>query len=487
MEPTTDRVADRYTGRRVLVNTGALAGSSLWRIAVSFVLQIVIARALSLPALGQYTVALAYLNVCQVLSELGLQTLLVRDLAQTPTQRRGYFRIALLTQMGASLLIWGALWGLTQLLPFGPTTGRALLLVGATLPFYAITSVCQTLFQSSERMELVMGVEVAINTLIVALSLLLLWMGYSILALVAVLIATQALSALLCLALLAYSRLLAQPQEPVPWQPVALWRRAMPFYGLALSDVLLNRLDILLLGAFGGATLTGIYSAAYNVVRILVKLVQSFWQALYPTFSRLRSGQPTQYNRLAALSVRFGLVALLLAAAAGTGVAATLMHLVYGAESVDAVPSFQLLLWMAPAFLLETYATLTFMVERQPLNSLLITGVHLAAMSVALPLLTFTFGAEGAAAAAVVASFAGATGGLLLLRRRGILPKLPSLGALLMATGLAAVTGLFLPLPWFLRGGASVVLYVVVLWSTRVITSADLRLLYQSAVRPKAA
>ena len=69
------------TARRVMVNTASLAGSSLWRIFISFVLQVLITRVLGVAAFGQYVSALAYLNVAQVVSELGLTTLLVRDLA----------------------------------------------------------------------------------------------------------------------------------------------------------------------------------------------------------------------------------------------------------------------------------------------------------------------------------------------------------------------------------------------------------------------
>ncbi len=186
----------------MLINTGALTSASLWRIAISFVLQILIARRLGVEGLGHYTIALAYLNVSQVIVELGLPTLLVRDLAQNPTHRRTYFRWLLGIQLLTSLLTWAGLILLSFVLPFAPVTAASFWLVGASLPLYAVTSAAETLFQAGERMELVMGVEVAINTLILLISLGVLWQGGDELALIAVIIATQAVSAALCLLLL---------------------------------------------------------------------------------------------------------------------------------------------------------------------------------------------------------------------------------------------------------------------------------------------
>jgi O-antigen/teichoic acid export membrane protein len=87
-------VTTLYTGRRILVNTGALTTSNLWRIVISFVLQVLIARWLGVASLGHYTIVMAYLNVCQVLGEVGLPALLTRDLAQSPALRASYFRLA---------------------------------------------------------------------------------------------------------------------------------------------------------------------------------------------------------------------------------------------------------------------------------------------------------------------------------------------------------------------------------------------------------
>ena len=337
---------------------------------------------------------MAYLNVSQVISELGLPTLLVRDLAQMPQRRRSTFRTLLSVQVLMAFVTWGGLVLLSLLLPYSRTTQVMLWLVGASLPLFAVSSAAQTLFQAGERMELVMAVEVLINTLILAFSIVVLWQGGGEVELVAVIIVTQLLSASTCLLLVWRSRLLAAPQERTPLHPLHLLRQTLPFFGLSMSDVLLQRLDILLLSFVGGPTVTGVYSAAYNVVRILIKLVQSFWKALYPTFSRLHRHHSAQYERLANLSLRYGLVALLPVAAIGMGTAPGLLHLIYGSDYVVSVRVFQILIWSAPLYLVESYAITVLTVEHHLRPSLWVNGLHLLAIVILLPPLAQINGAN---------------------------------------------------------------------------------------------
>lgn len=407
-------------GRRVLLNAGALTGSNLWRIGVSFGLQLMVIRALGAEALGQYMVALAWLNVAQVVSELGLQTLLIRDLAQAPQMRQGYFRLALLTQSGAGLLLCLALFGLGWLLPVSPSLRFALWLAGLTLPAYGVTSACQTLFQAGERMDLVMFIEVIINTLIVALSLLALWLGGEVPSLMGVMVITQMGSALLCLLWLRRSQLLAPPQQPFPFSLAAIWQQATPFYGQALADVLLQRVDILLLSMVGAPVVTGIYSTAYSVVRVFLKVIQSYWRAFYPTLSRLALTNQARYRQLCVNGLRYGFVAVLLGAGISMALSAWALPIVFGSEGQSAAPAFGVLIWSAPLFMLEIYAVTVLMVDRKAPLSLVVTVVHLTAMVLLLPLLTVRYGALGAAWATVTASALGAAAGLWITWRFGL-------------------------------------------------------------------
>jgi O-antigen/teichoic acid export membrane protein len=300
------------------------------------------------------------------------------------------------------------------------------------------------------------------------------WNGGGEEALIAVIIVTQAVSALICLLLVAPSRLLGGAQQSLRIHVPELLRQAMPFFGLSLGDVLLQRIDILLLSLVAGPAVTGIYSAAYNVVRVLMKLVQSFWKALYPTLSRLHQQAQLQYERLARLSLRYGLMLLLPTATIGTAVASGALSFIFGSDYGESAQVFQILLWAAPLFLLENYAIILLMVERHLRSSLLILGLHLVATILALPPLTRWLGAEGTAWAVVLAGALGAGYGLWQLHRLRLPVWVRGWWSMLIGSIAAGAVALLLPVAWLLQATAGGIVYFGVCWMTGVLSPSDL-------------
>jgi O-antigen/teichoic acid export membrane protein len=434
------------TGRRVMINTSSLASANLFRIGLSFVLQLMVARTLGIAGLGQYATLLAILHVCQVICEFGLPTLLARDLAQRPAQRRGVYHLALLVQICLALVIWIALSLLILLLP--PAERGALWLAGMSLPFYAVMSASEALFEACERMELELAVELCTNLVLFAACALILVRGGQVIDLMAAGVVVQALSALISVVIVAWARLLAQPQDRPSLDAFSLLRRARPFFGLALIDVLQQRSDLLLLGLFAGPALTGIYVAANSVVRVIIKLVQSFWRALYPTLSRLYAHRHEQFVVLYSMALRIGWTGVSLVAALVAGLAQNVIVQLFGASFVPAASVLAILVWSAPLYLIESFAISLLFIQRRPRQSLSIGLIHLLVVVVCLPIGVVVAGADGAAIASVLAAVLGALVGLRLLH-----PLLPmALIRTLLLTLFAACTASLIA--WWLRESA---------------------------------
>ena len=411
--------------RRILVNTGALASANLWRIVVSFLVQLLVARSLGLEALGEYTVAMAYLNISQVLCEMGLPLWLVRKLAQAPQLRRAYFRRGVLLQFSAALLLWALLAGLMALLPYPDSTRTAIFWVGASLPLFAITSVTATIFQSAERMTLAFIIEFVTNLLILLLSVWLLWQGYGVADLLLVVVLAQGVGMLLGLALLWGGDLLKGQQNRATLPMGEVIQGALPFFGLSLTDVLLQRLDILILSFFGNAQLLGAYSAAYNLVRVAVKLLQSVWRGVYPTLARLYPTSPARAQSVARRLFISGFALCTLGALLVVVLATPILRFVYGVDGgetdseagAEVAAVLALLIWQAPLFFLELYASTWLLVVLRARAALGVALLHVLLLALLLPAGAALAGAVGAAWGTLAAQSAAAAASFWLMRR----------------------------------------------------------------------
>ena len=418
--------------RRVLVNTGALASANLWRIIVSFLVQLLVARGLGLEALGQYTVAMAYLNISQVLCEMGLPLWVVRELAQAPHLRRAYFTRSVLVQGAAALLLWLVLAGLATVLPYPPITRMAIFWVGASLPLFAVTSAAATIFQAGERLELTFTVELITNLLILLFSAWLIGEQRTVADLLLVVVVAQGIGMVVALGILFASRLLATPQLPasLSWRQMA--EGTLPFFGLSLTDVLLQRLDILLLSLFGDTRLLGVYSAAYNLVRVGIKLLQSLWRGVYPTLARLYPTSPARATHLARTLLGVGLILCVLAALMTDVLATPILRLIYGitdsaadgangsangAAEKEAAIALAWLGWQAPLFFIELYATTWLLVIGRAGIGFGVSLFHLLLLTLLLPVGAMLNGAVGAAWGTVAAQAFGAVVALWLVQR----------------------------------------------------------------------
>lgn len=471
-------------GRRVVVNTGALAAANVGRIVVSFLIQLFVARRLGLDALGQYTVAMAYLNISQVLCEAGLPLWVVREVAHRPDHRRAYFRRTLILQWIAAALVWLALTGLITILPYPLATRQAIFLVGMSLPFFAVASAAGTIFQAGERLDLLLIVEIVTNGLILLASLVVVVRAGTVAHLLVVVVAAQGVSVLVALALLRRSRLMTGPQASIDLPLWHMARQATSLFGLTLADTLLQRLDILLLSLLGDPRLIGLYSAAYNLVRVGVKLVQSVWRALYPTLARLSQNAPAQAQRLGQDTLRFGLIVTLAGAAIAPGIAHEILTLIYGAsDPADAAAGAQTLAWLVwvlPLLVIQQYILTQLVIDGRARAALGITLVNILLVSILLPLLANWAGAPGAAWGTLLAQAGGTAVAIALAPRAQSF--MPVLVRMLPLVALALGIGMWLPGAWWLQTALSLLVFVLGLPILGLLTRQDQQTL-QRALR----
>jgi O-antigen/teichoic acid export membrane protein len=472
---------------RITKNILALLTTSATRLLLGIALQLYVARQLGAGGLGKYAVVLAFVTVFQVITELGLSRLVIRELARRREPQR-YFYGAVAMQVIGAVVAYGLLAAAVQLLGYKQDTGRALYIAGLSLFPYAVTSACQACFQAMERMELIAAVETAGAAGQLALAVGLLSTGHGVVALGGVIVAGEALVALLCLFVAFRLGFLL----PVRFSPAFSWqlaRAAPPFFLLAVSVVIYSRLDIIMISQFMGERAAGVYSAAYLIVRALSLGVTAYSDALYPALSRLHT-DTSMRERLELAgrkALQYGLVLILPAAAGTAALAPALIHLLYRDQQyTGAVLVLRLVVWETVPFLVNAVLSRLLIASNLQRLSAQVALIKLAVSVVYYAVLIPLFGLPGAAVATVLATATGTglnlrfVNGHVLPLRLGVLGWKPMLAAGAMAAALFLLPG------WNLGGliflGA--LIYFGLLLALRTLAAEDWLLLAR-LVRPR--
>jgi len=339
-------------------NASYVAAANIGAKALGFVLFFYATGALGAGLFGTYTRIIQFVGLFEILTDLGLNGLVVRDVARDPDLATRYvsnvLAIRVLLSIAAIALI--VVLTPTPVYDIAPQWRLATYIYALYLVPLAAGNVLQAVFQFSERLSYNAVYNVAMNGARVALSVLALLLGHSVLALMAVATAVTALSAV-ATAWVIYTRFLPRRLDLQPtWWPALLWR-AVPFAMLAILNVLYTRADTQVLGALECAGKTtcfqvGLYGAATRGLDILVVVFVSGIQAVtLPLFSRTAHESRADLAGLVRPATTLMLVLGVPVAIFVSFYAREAMGLLRDSEYVQAAPALAVLVWGFPCIL----------------------------------------------------------------------------------------------------------------------------------------
>jgi O-antigen/teichoic acid export membrane protein len=306
--------------RSVARNTLFLSLAQGIRILLGFVLILYIANRYGVLWQGKFSILLAFLNIFQVMASFGLPRLITREVARDPAAGSRYFWAGIVGQ-GATTVIFAILmFGVVSLSPYPADTRAMLQLAILALPLFTLYSVAAALLRAYERMEYLVYAEVLSSLAQVVLAVTVLARAENVLALAVIRIGGLSLAAVMAAAAAWRMQMIGRPQIDLRFS-FRLLRQSADFFGMAAFDSILQRMDVLILSIIGGETAAGIYDAAFQLIKVIMTLVMSFTDALYPVLSRLFVQSRLRFGLVTGKSLHYGLVALL-PVAVGTAVLA---------------------------------------------------------------------------------------------------------------------------------------------------------------------
>ncbi|HUU57757.1 MAG TPA: flippase [bacterium] len=461
---------------RVVANAAYLLATNAYRILLNMAIFFVIARVLGAEELGRYAFALSYATLFSVAVHLGLNDLIIRQVAVNKADGPLYFTVAVIFKLIMGVLVTAAT-AVTIGVSGKPTAVQELVLAAAltTSLVSGVETVVVSFFYAHERMSyvLVLGIMRVTLNAVVGIGAVLAGLGargvlWGFLA-VETVVAAFAFWWVRRRLGIRFARVAVRDFGPLLW-------RSLPFGLNGIFITVYMQLHFSLLSFFSGDAATGVYAAAAKLVTFLCFIPAALTQALYPYLSRLAAGEGDGPRRPAVRSIRYLALISFPAALYLFFRAGPVVSLVYGDEYAGAARLLAVLALTLP-FVFATYPAAVALnaVRRERANTAVAAGA--AAVNVAANLILVPFlGPLGAALAFLATESSQSIARQVLLRLFvGPLHLVRNLARVVPPVAIMGLAMYFTrPLPLYAEFPVLAAVYVAAALATRAVGPEDL-------------
>ncbi len=328
--------------RLLIKNTGFQLFSHVVSLGIGLVTTMVLSRYLGVERFGQFNYIFAFFYFFLSINDFGVNVIVVREISKQ-RERAGEIIGAMLTfkllvATFSILVAWTTIWAMS----FPEALRNAFFLYALILPVLAL-QLPGVIFQVLLKMEYPAFIGIFNRALGFCFMMIVVWMGYGLVALVAALLLSEVASLRI---VWKYARSFVRPVygfDPSMWKEIL--RLSVPLGTAGLFGALINRVDFIMLERMGDLNQVGLYSAAYKVTNLLEAFPLMIMGTIYPLMSRYAS---EDMDRLRSLYKKSFFYLCALALPMGIGVtffAPLIIRLLYGAEFLAADQGLRVLVW----------------------------------------------------------------------------------------------------------------------------------------------
>jgi O-antigen/teichoic acid export membrane protein len=382
-------------------NVITLLISNVGSAVLSFILSVLIGRALGEEGLGVYAAALAWVFPLSLAAEFGLGSLITRDLAQHPEREDYYLRATTRIR----LVIGGGLLALVvisaPLLSHDVVVARGLQISAPLIVILPLFGLFTAVFRARQAMWPIPWLNIGMLMVQVVLTAMILVTGGDVVAALVVNVATSAAQMAAAWAVWYWKfKPSASVDSPFVTDASDLMRRALPFAVAAILAALQSRVSLIMLERMSSTAEVGYFAAASRFVEAGRMIPNALFGALFPALA-VMAARPLEFHRMFARSM-WGLAILGLVFGLGVSLFASgIVQLTFGANFVAAVPALQVLMWSLLPGLLRAGRTLYWYALGHERFANIVTGISLVIQVTFSLWLIPLYGAMGAAAAGI--------------------------------------------------------------------------------------
>lgn len=472
------------TARTVSKNFAALTSAHILAKFIGLGLFVCLARYLGAVNLGKYSFAVAFAGMFVVLADLGINVLIVREVARHREEATKYLNNIIVLKVILLLLVYLLIFAVASIIPIPMITRHLVYLIGLYLLFTALAETGYSFLRAYEKMEYEAFTLVFCRLVALLLVVLVLVRGYGIIEVGWAFLAVGILNILIVGYLLI--RHVGKPALRIDFGFIStLIKAAVPLGVISFVYTIYFHVDSVMLEMMKGEAVVGWYNAAYRLMESLTFIPAMLAAALFPVFSRYYPDASKSLINISEKAIKFLIIVILPICFGATFLARKLIFIIYAHNFENSILALQILIW-ALVLVSLNYILGNLLVAMNRQGTMMYIVVGALALNVGLNLLLIPrFSLIGSAVATVVSEIM--VVGLACYFVGQYLAKLrvleqvwkPLVGCLLMCGFIYFVPNLSI---WVVIPGAAF-LYFASLLILGAITKQD-KLLFKQIFRP---
>ena len=316
-------------------------GEILGRI-IRFGIVIYSARLLAVAGFGIFSYAISLAAFLTIASDIGIGSILTRELSKKPEQKQIYLSSAFITKTTLLILITLIILLFHSYFIKIPEVSSLIPIIIALLIFDSLREFCFPIVRAQEKMQIEAGIKILVNATIVILALIVLKFFPSPYYLVLSYVAGSFFGLVAFLIILKeYLKFPVQFRLKPSYELFnSSWRFAL--YGF-LPGIMCS-IDLLMLGYFKTAQAVGFYSAAHRPIHFLSIIPTLLAAAFFPNLARLAKQNNQKFRYLIEKGISLAIALALPLTVGGIILGKEIISLVYGEKYLNSILPFQILI-----------------------------------------------------------------------------------------------------------------------------------------------
>jgi len=332
---------------KIVANISWLFFDKLLRLGLGLIIIIWLARYLGPEQFGLLNFIIALIAVFSVLSTLGLNIIVVRDLVNHPNQLKETLGSAFILKLSAAVVLYVlSIITITLLRPEDNLSRTLVAILGLSLLFQS-SEVIKFWFESQVQSKFIVWTENSCLLITAAIKIIMLWQEAPLIAFVYIMLFE---SALIALALFyTYSK---KVMNPINWnatksRSIALLEDSWPLIISSAAWIIYTRVDQIMIGQMIDDQAVGYYSAAIKLSEVMNFLPLIIVSSIIPTIMKYRETNPSRYTRDFQRIYDLAIGSMLFIALATTLLSSWIIQILFGPAYEQASSVLTIHIWSA--------------------------------------------------------------------------------------------------------------------------------------------